>query len=180
MSNSFGKGPEATLDVLGTEWVATEDLIIDARGWRNTKRRIPVNFLDWTINGVSLRSHLRMPDGSVADERTQMVCGTEGRPYPVESLRALLDGYQENDKAWVRFANGRTAILYCSQCGDLDCATISARIEFEHTNVRWSGIAYQTGLSETPDFEGFEPVTFTFARNAYESTIREQLRRWGG
>lgn len=181
MSNNSAGSPEATLDVLGTEWVATEDVIIDIRGGRRSKkRRIPVHFLDWTINGVALRSHLRMPDGSVVDERTEMVRGTEGRAHPVESLRALLDGYQPNDKAWVRFADGRTAILYCSQCGDLDCATISARIDFEHTKVRWSSVAYQTGLSEKPDFEGFEPVTFTFARKAYESTIHEQLRRWGG
>ncbi|NEN06242.1 hypothetical protein G3T36_10175 [Diaminobutyricibacter tongyongensis] len=179
MSNTSGKGPDATLDVLGTEWVATEDVIIDVgRGGRSKKRRIPVSFLDWTINGVALRSH--PPKPSVAGERTLLVPGREGHPYPVESLRALLDGYQENDKAWVRFADGRTAILYCSQCADLNCATISARIEFGYTKVRWSSVAYQTGLSEGPDFEGFEPVTFTFARNAYESTIREQLRRWGG
>lgn len=180
MSDAFGEGPGAALDVLGTEWVSTEDVITDTRGWRTEKRRVPVDFLDWTINGVALRSHLRMADGSVADERTQMVRGAEGRPYPVESLRALLNGYQANDKTWVRFADGRTAILFCSQCGDLDCATISARIDFEDTKVRWSSVAYQTGLSEEPDFEGFEPVTFTFARTAYESTIREQLRRWDG
>ena len=180
MSNNSEESDEGILDELGTEWVATEDVIIDIRGWRNRKRRTPVNFLDWTINGVALRSHLRLHGGSVADERTQMVRGTEGHPYPVESLRALLDGYQPNDEAWVRFADGRTAILYCSQCGDLNCATISARIDFENTKVRWSSVAYQTGLSEKPDFEEFEPVTFTFARRAYETTIREQLRHWGG
>lgn len=180
MSNTFGKGPDAALDVLGTEWVATEDVIIDITGWRSKKRRTPVDFLDWTINGVALRSHLRMPAGSVAGERTQMVRGLEGHAYAVESLRALLDGYRANDQAWVRFADGRTAILYCSQCGDLDCATISARVDFEKATVRWSSVAYQTGLSEKPDFETFEPVTFTFSRKAYESTIREQLRHWGG
>jgi len=171
-----------SLVLLGTEWVAAEDVILEFTGWlglRSKEHRTPVTYLDWTIDSVPLRSILRLPGGREPDERTRMVKGTEGDSWATSSLLALLDGYDDDTTdEWVRYDSGRTAVFYCSQCADLGCPAITARIEFTDSTVRWSDVGYETEFSESPDFETFDRITLTFDRAHYEATIRALLTRW--
>ena len=166
---------------LGTQWVATEDVAVTFTGWiqiRPEETRIPVEFLDWTIDGLPLRSMLTFSSGQFLDERTRMVKGWEGEPWAASSLRALLDGYVDSGPGRVNYDSGRTAILFCSQCSDLSCPAITTRIEHDESTVRWSDIGYETDWSETPEFETFDRITLTFEKEEYEATIRALLAQW--
>lgn len=137
-----------SLVVLGTVRAAAEDSFSEPRGWlgwRSRVRHVPVEFLDWTVDDVTLRSLLRLPKGRLPNERTLMVKGFEQTSFATSSLVALLDEhhgeYEDAGDDWVRYQDGRTAIFYCPQCGALDCPSITARIEFTDSTVRWSGFA---------------------------------------
>ena len=173
-----------SLVVLGTVWASAENSFTEPRGrlgWRSGVRRVPVEFLDWTVDDVPLRSLLGLPKGGLPNERTLMVKGFEQTSFATSSLVALLDehgGYEEAGDDWVSYDDGRTAILYCPECGALDCPSITARIEFTDSTVRWRDIAYQTEFPDLATFDTFDPVTLVFAREQYEASVRSLLTVW--
>jgi hypothetical protein len=71
------------------------------------------------------------------------------------------------------FPNDRRSILVCSECGDLGCGAISARIRFDADSVTWEAFGYEnTYDDEGPYLEDYRDVgLWTFERSAYEAVI---------
>lgn len=64
----------------------------------------------------------------------------------------------------------RYEILVCSECADLGCGAITARIDKERNVYTWSSFGYQNNYEETIDYLAFG--TFEFGAEAYESLFK--------
>jgi hypothetical protein len=117
-------------------------------------------FLDWTIDGVALRSM------EPTQHQTPLFLDDERwRESAVENLSRLL-GHLPGD-----FDDGRVALLFCPLCGDLGCGGYSVEVVFGDDEVEWRAFGWQY------DYEPFDPdqeVPFTgarFERKAYEKLL---------
>lgn len=162
------------LGVIATE---AEDVVLELTGRDYVETRTPVQFDDWTVDGRPLRELIPHDRGPVPGQRTFMRHEDIYRPFAVASLAALLGEDSPTENAWVRFDDGRVGVLFCESCGDMDCATLSAAIEFDTETVTWRDIAFQVGY-EPFTLDGQLPVTITFGRPDYEGLLRALLERW--
>lgn len=151
--------------------------MLDIRRQPPIETRTPVEFDDWTVQGVPLRSLVPDSAGGHPDLRTFMTSEPGYWASAVESLRALLGEDGAAEDVWVRFDDGRVGLLFCSQCGDLDCSTLSAAIEVGAESVTWRDVAYQVGY-EPIDLSSQVPFTITFRRGEYEALVRQLLDKW--
>ncbi|MFI9454576.1 hypothetical protein [Amycolatopsis sp. NPDC052450] len=124
-------------------------------------------FLDWTIDGVALRSMVPV------QERTPLFLHDERwRESAVETLSRLL-GHLPGD-----FDDGRVALLFCPLCGDLGCGGYSVEVVFGDDVVEWRAFGHQY------DYEPFDPdqeFSFTgarFDRKAYETLLGDLLSNY--
>lgn len=101
-------------------------------------------FLDWTVNGVLLRSLLGW-----ASPPLMTTCLRSG--WVLEPVLASLASLTASGRG--EFPDGRAAILVCEQCGDLECGAMSARVEIGDGVVRWTDFGWQV-----PSQDGFDPV----------------------
>jgi hypothetical protein len=136
-----------------------------------------MRFLDWTIDGTSLRDRLRYPDGAPCRDVTFMTAGSVGDPFLMESLRALLLENESGFDPWVQFTDGRAGLLFCEQCGDLGCGAVSADVWMSDTTVEWRNIAYQDGTTGEINTDEVTAFTIRFDREQYEATVRA-LMTW--
>ena len=104
-----------------------------------------------------------------------MTAESEGDPFLIESLRALLLENESGLNPWVRFNDGRAGLLFCAQCGDLACGAVSADVWMSDTTVEWRDIAYQSGTTEAINTDGVSAFTVRFDRAHYEATVRELM-----
>jgi len=139
----------------------------------------PLRLLDWTVDGTPLRDRLACPDGTLCREVTFLTEGSDGDARAVESLRALLLENVSGFDPWVQFTDGRAGILFCPQCGDLDCGTVSADVRYTGDVVEWRDIGYQDGFADgvAADSE-LAPFTLRFDRAQYEGLLRSLLTQW--
>jgi hypothetical protein len=120
-----------------------------------------VKFLDWTVNGVLLRSMLGWADPPLMTTclRAGWVLG------PVLASLASLTAAGRGE-----FPDGRAAILVCEQCGDLECGAVSARIEIGDGVVHWTDFGWQV-----PSEDGFDPLEtplrLTFSEREYQGLL---------
>ena len=147
------------MDVLGGELATT--------GWRDFKRvGVLAEFLDWTINGVRLWQHLGFQRPLA--ESTAIQDG-----WDLEFALELLDGL---DGSGGPLHDGRTPILVCQVCGDLEDGVLSASVVRDGNSIVWSGFGW-----ENPGLEGHDPlpttISFTFDAGEYLATLA-RLREW--
>ena len=164
----------STLGVIATD---DEDVSIEYRFFRAVEKRTPVQFDDWTVDGVPLRSLVPGASESNALERTFMTSDEAYWPSATESLRALLGEDSGDESTSVRFHDGRVGLLFCPSCGDLGCGALSAAVETSEDTVTWRDIDYQTGFDGL-DFSTGQPFSIVFERATYEAEVRSLLRRW--
>lgn len=176
---STGAGP---LVVLGTRW--TEHSRGETRStgfWRRRAERVdlaPRRFLDWTIDDQPLRDRLTFPDGRVCDDITFLTEGSRGDRFAIASLRALLRENVPGGDPWVQYADGRAGVLFCPQCGGLDCGAVSADVHIGATTVEWRNVAFQIDVPGGVAQCGVPWFTLRFDRAQYEATVREVLAAW--
>lgn len=147
------------MDVLGVELATT--------GWRDYKRDgVLAQFLDWTINGVRLWQHLGF-ERPLA-ESTAIQDGWE-----LEFVLELLEGL---DGSGGPLHDGRTPILVCQICGDLEDGVLSASVVRDGKRIVWSQFGW-----ETPSLERHDPlptsISFSFDADDYLATLT-RLREW--
>ena len=159
----------------------------------------PTEFLDFTIDGTSLRDLFNGPDDLTlltVDEfdsasRHESMQRLLGVPVPAPDLtpryaRTPLDRWLRRRGTpyapWATaFEDGRIGLLFC-RCGDLDCGTLSMRLEVLRDSVVWHDICWQTTYEPFATPERDEAVrTATFAREPYEHLNRSLLETdWSG
>lgn len=171
-----------SVSVLGTEWSESpqwEPMSIGFFGLRSKNVELPpIRFLDWTIDGEPLRDRLDHQDGSPCLNVTFLVEGSEGDRFAVESLKALLGKSASGFDPWVEYTDGRAGVLFCPQCGGLDCGAVSAEIVMGDELVEWRTVAYQDGVTEAVLTDTGPAFSLVFNRVEYESLLRSLLDRW--
>ncbi|WP_394359909.1 hypothetical protein [Amycolatopsis sp. SB7-3] len=124
-------------------------------------------FLDWTIDGVALRSMVP------AEQRTPLFLDDElWREAAVGTLRRLL-GRLPGD-----FDDGRVALLVCPLCGDLGCGAYSVEVVFGDDVVEWRAFGWQTDYEPFDDPEEYRFTGARFERTAYETLLSDLLSNY--
>ncbi|MER7864394.1 hypothetical protein DMC64_10530 [Amycolatopsis sp. WAC 04197] len=124
-------------------------------------------FLDWTIDGVALRSMVP------AEQRTPLFLDDDRwRGAAVETLRRLL-GRLPGD-----FDDGRVALLMCPLCGDLGCGAYSVEVVFGDDVVEWRAFGWQTDYEPFDDPEEYRFTGARFERTAYETLLGDLLSNY--
>lgn len=124
-------------------------------------------FLDWTIDGVALRSMVP------AEQRTPLFLDDDRwRESAVETLRRLL-GRLPGD-----FDDGRVALLMCPLCGDLGCGAYSVEVVFGDEVVEWRAFGWQTDYEPFDDPEEYRFTGARFERTAYETLLGDLLSNY--
>ena len=137
-----------------------------------------VRFLDWTVDGIPLRNRLAFRDGSPCFDITFLTQGSEGEPFAVASLRALLRTSGSALDQRVQFSDHRVGLLFCPQCGGLDCGAVTTEVRVGGDVVEWRDVAYQEGMSGDVRADEVPAFSVTFDRAQYESFVRSLLRQW--
>ena len=130
------------MDTLGVVERTTTTMHSVGRRVETTRAR----FLDWTLNGIVLRSML-------------------GWETPPSDSTCLVSGWDlDEGLAWLErlrfegaggFPDGRAAVLVCPECGDLECGALSVNVTRGGTVV-WSDFGWQV-----PRKDGFDPLGVT-------------------
>ena len=63
----------------------------------------------------------------------------------------------------------RILLYVCSDCGDIGCGALSAKIDFTDEKVVWSDFAYENAIEIVERYPEIGP--FEFFREAYSSTL---------
>jgi len=166
----------------------TRDQIDMSWAFANPKDvRNPVQFLDFTIDGVSLTAKfggdltaLTVIESEFRIKNLQRLAGGD---VPLPTLeptfhQSRLDRLLRRRGIPIAFTesafpDGRVGLLYCP-CGDMDCGVLSTRIEFTPGTVTWHDVGWQvTYEPNDPDSQGYlrEPESFTFDRTQYDSLL---------
>lgn len=163
----------STLGVVEDQYVTYEE---ERVGWfRHKPVERTITFLDWMIDGRPLREHVRSGDGSVPGEVTVLQNDRSALGVGRSLLQSLL-GLPARGAFDVAMPDGRIALLFCPTCFDLDCATLTAEVEFSDRCVKWRDIAWQVGYDplDLTDSE-FDPPSLTFNRVQYEAELKRLL-----
>lgn len=178
------------MNVLGVERAVNVMHMNDGRrSWDEN----PLEFLDFTIDGASLRQMFNGPD-----DLTLLTADKSDSASRYESLERLLGisvpapdftprCYRTRLDRLLRlrgtpyaasgtaFEDGRVGLLYC-RCGDLDCGTLSMNLETQDEFVVWRDIGWQTTYEQFPHPERDDAlVSARFAREPYEQMIRSLM-----
>lgn len=165
---------------LGAAWQTTHYERLEETGWfgwRTRRTQVPVHYLGWTVDGVPLHTMLHCVEGLPVVECTRMLTGSEGDLGVASSLSVLLADGESADGDPLQYDSGRTAVLFCPIDGTTGCATVAARITFDESTVTWSDFQIESFFDDS--LPGFEPLTLTFDRAEYESTVGDVLAMWG-
>jgi len=121
---------------------------------------------EWTfwINGKALRELL--PSTKVG---LVTGFGDPENPFHAAYMKRLLGA--PSDIA----PEGRTPLLICSECGDIGCGAITARVSVKAQTVLWSDFWWEADYEEFSS-ESFPSVRFEFDRKAYEAAMSRLLK----
>ncbi|MEV6910597.1 hypothetical protein [Amycolatopsis sp. NPDC051071] len=118
-------------------------------------------FLDWTIDGVALRSTV-----STQHQTPLFLDDDVWRESAVETLSRLLGHLPGH------FDDGRVALLMCPLCGDLGCGAYSVEVVFSDDSVEWRAFGWQVDYEPfDPDQEEYRSAMARFDRTAYETLL---------
>lgn len=125
-------------------------------------------FLDWTIDGVALRTLV-----PVQEQTPLFLDGDKAwREAAVRTLCRLL-GHLPGD-----FDDGRVALLVCPLCGDLGCGGYSVEVVFGQDVVEWRAFGWQTDYEPFDDPEEYRFTGASFERKAYETLLGDLLSNY--
>lgn len=129
------------------------------RMWEDGRYHRPLehHFLDFLINGRSLRDITQEPDMVTPLSRPWL----EDVPTEVERLLGLLD----TDG----LAAGRAALLVCRVDGDIACGAVTARVHITDAHIVWTDWLWETDLGGSPVEN--DPGDLLFDRAAYEAEL---------
>ncbi|MFB9378664.1 hypothetical protein ACFFKU_06520 [Kineococcus gynurae] len=121
--------------------------------------RTTSHFLDWTIDGESLRRRIPAADNWVTPFH---------RPWEEhvpETVDSLLGRRVDPDR---EVGPGRAGVLLCFICGEVD---VSAALDLGPTTVTWSGLRWRDVPDDQEPFVEGVPATLTFDRSRYEALL---------
>lgn len=129
------------------------------RTWEDGRyqRTLEHHFLDFTIDGRSLRDIANEPDMVTPLSRPWL----EDVPTEVERLL----GRRDTDV----LSAGRAALLICRVDGDIACGALTARVHISNAQVGWTDWLWETDLGGLP--VEIDPGDFLFDRTAYEAEL---------
>lgn len=161
-----GEAPGNTLTLVPASTTLTE-----VRGFFRTREvSTRVEFEDFHVDGTGLYARLNGGDGAGTEYDVTTGLRPDWPQETVESLHRLL-GLAPPD-----LPGGRTSLYLCMVCGDLGCATLSARIQLLPDQVRWVDLGWQSeNIDDVEPEPGLGP--YAFPRPGYERVLREALRR---
>ena len=167
-----------TRQTLGVQWARSPRREYRPTGFlrRWTPIDVPASrYLDWTVDGEAIGDWFAAEDDPRFE--TTWLNETDRDVKMIEgSLRALL-GERTRWHREVAFDEGRVALLFCAQCGDLGCGAITADVAFTTNTAEWRDIAREDGAIGGL-FPDPPPRTVVFERSQYEATIRTLLADW--
>ncbi len=136
----------------------------------------PFVYPEFVINGVPLAELLAAPPRHTSGRRTRLSqVPPIAFPYggDDEVARMLLDAPPD-------LRDGRSSILVCEMCGDIECGVISAVIERDGDAIVWRDFASQSPDPTDPDRGWYTPFTnvlpMRFDQSVYRKTLLTMLR----
>jgi hypothetical protein len=176
--------PEPAVSVLGTRWSESERWKVQRTGFLGLRTSVvaapPLRFIDWTVDGQPLRDRLVLLDGTPCNDITPVLEDEGADPFATAYLKALLGEVGVTSRPgrdpWVRYSDGRAALLFCPQCFGLDCGSVSAEIVVTESTVEWREVAYQDGMTESIVVAEVPSFSLIFDRSAYEATLRALVK----
>lgn len=152
--------------VLRLEPAVTSHEFIDG----NVTRHPEQHFLDFVINGHSLRESIDGADGIVTP-----LCRAWVPASVAETVASLLRTTEGSGQA-----GERVELLVCAVCGDVGCGAVTARVTVTPSVVTWSEFLWQDEVADggTPGADsdgeanlvGLPPV-LVFAHNQYTAAF---------
>ncbi|WP_409494982.1 hypothetical protein [Amycolatopsis sp. cmx-11-12] len=124
-------------------------------------------FLDWTIDGVALRSMV-----PVQEQTPLSLDDGRWRESAVETLSRLLGRLPGH------FDDGRVALLFCPACGDLGCGGYSVEVVFGDDWVEWRAFGWQVDYEPYDPEQDFRFREARFDRAAYETLLGDLLTNY--
>ncbi len=150
----------------------TTGVYVSAVGfWRVRHVENTVVYEDFYVDGVGVYACVRGRGGVGRGHDVSTGVRPADPSGSIDAIRRLL-GLDPPD-----FVCGRTSLYVCIVCGDLGCATLSARIVGHEDRVDWTDIGWQVNYEES-----FVPEPhigpFAFSRLSYEATLTDALHRY--
>lgn len=126
----------------------------------NVTRNPEQHFLDFVLNGTSLRE--RVEGG---DEKVTALCRTWSPDAVTEAIDSLLGRRASSEGHY-----SRAELLVCSVCGDSGCGALTARVTLTPSTVTWSDFRWEYATTEWAKADGIsEPLVFD--RHEYEEAF---------
>lgn len=124
------------------------------------------NYIDFIVSGKSLGQLLGLPELDLI--------GTFGWSKNKEYENRNIGEFLGLEKP--ELDTGRTSFYVCSECGDIGCGAITAKIEISDKDVIWKDFGYENNYSE-PHLTDYKEIgPFIFDKTEYIMTL-EQLKR---
>lgn len=127
-------------------------LILDKATRKIGTNQTPRDYLDFFISGKSLRTILNIEN---ADFITLFVWGGV---ISNDYYRHILNVFRLKEKS--KLHTGRAMMYVCPECGDIDCAAITAIIKDYGSKIIWSDFGYETGYGGVTETYEIEPIEF--------------------
>lgn len=129
-------------------------------GSANPKKRERHSF-DFVVNGVSL---FKVTEASNYD-----MCGALSDPqFERDVARRINSETAAKLASDVPVGGHRVPLFVCSECGDIACGAITARVSRTELGVQWSDFAYENGYEPASKFT-LGPYEFEWV--AYQGEI---------
>jgi hypothetical protein len=133
--------------------------------YANGTYRSDRHFLDFIVNGRSLWEALGRRHDMVS-----ILCVEFSAEETARAVKRLL----LNERA--ALPNNRRSLFVCSECGDLGCGTITARIERGDGTIRWENFGYENTYEAEVRFDDYAALgPLTFDAVDYEGMLLEAV-----
>lgn len=118
-------------------------------------------YIDFIVSGQSLGQILELPEFDLI--------GTFGWAENKEYEDKQIDEFLGQQKP--ELESGRTSFYVCSECGDIGCGAVTAKIELTEKTVVWKEFGYENDYSK-PDLSGYTKIgPFVFDKIEYIKTF---------
>jgi hypothetical protein len=146
------------MDILTLEYKVREGEVLRNRTTKTERR-----FIDFIVSGHSLGKHFGLPEFDLV--------GVFGWSENKEYENQKVDEFLGNKRP--ELETGRSSFYVCSECGDIGCGAITAKIEVTDSIVIWKDFGYENNYSE-PDLEDYSQVgPFIFNKTEYNKAIEK-------
>jgi hypothetical protein len=123
------------------------------------------HFLDFVVNGQSLWETLGKRHDMVS-----ILCVE----FPADQTAKAVNRLLSSEKA--ALPDDRRSLFVCSECGDLGCGTITARVEKQGEAITWKDFGYENDYEDKVKFDEYSIVgPFRFQSTSYEQILLKGL-----